>query len=78
MIAIAVISLVNVVLSNWGVAGFYPWSASYLLVTGRVSGYGCPKEISILIISAICLLGMTAGLEGVSDYHGRKENWYIS
>ncbi len=28
MIAIALISLINVVLSNSGVAGFYPWSAS--------------------------------------------------
>lgn len=62
LLAIAAIILVNVVLSNSGVAGFYPWSASYLLVTGKGSGYGCPKEISMFIILAMCLLGIIAGL----------------
>ena len=62
LIAIAVISLINVVLSNSGVAGFYPWSASYLLVTGRLSGQNCPKEISISIILIMCFLGIAASI----------------
>ena len=62
LIAIAVISLINVVLSNSGVAGFYPWSASYLLVIGRSSGQNCPKEISICIILIMCLLGIVASI----------------
>ena len=62
MIAIAVISLINVVLSNSGVAGFYPWSASYLLVMGRSSWQNCPKEISICIILIICVLGIAASI----------------
>ena len=62
LIAIAVISLINVVLSNSGVAGFYPWSASYLLVTGRLSGQNCPKEISISIILIMCFLGFAASI----------------
>ncbi|MDE6663463.1 MAG: ABC transporter permease [Lachnospiraceae bacterium] len=62
LIAIAVISLINVVLSNSGIAGFYPWSASYFLVIGRSSGLNCPKEISICIILIMCLLGIAASI----------------
>ncbi|MBD5549580.1 MAG: ABC transporter permease subunit [Lachnospiraceae bacterium] len=60
--AVAVVSLVNVVLSNSGVAGFFPWSGSYLLVSRRLSGTGCPKEISISIILLMCLSGIVASL----------------
>lgn len=62
LIAIGTVSLVNVVLSNSPIAGFYPWSASYYLVLGRLSGLGCPKEISISIILIMCLLGIVASL----------------
>ena len=60
LIAIAAISLINVVLSSSPIAGFYPWSASYYLVTGRLSGQNCPKEISIAIILIMCLMGIAA------------------
>lgn len=62
LIAIAVVSLLNVVLSNSGVAGYYPWSATYLLVMGRLAGQDCPKEISICIILIISLLGIAASI----------------
>ena len=62
LIAISVISLINVVLSNSGIAGFYPWSASYFIVIGRPSGLNCPKEISIFIILIMCLLGIVASI----------------
>lgn len=62
LLAIAVISLINVVLSNSQAAGFYPWAASYFLAIGRLSGLGCPKEISISIILIMCLLGIAASL----------------
>lgn len=62
LIAIAAISLVNVVLSNSPIAGFFPWSASYLLVFGRLSGHGCPVELSLSIILAMCLSGFAASL----------------
>jgi len=68
LIAIAAISLINVVLSNSGVAGFYPWSASYFLVMGRLSYLGCSKEVSFLIILIMSLLGIAASL-----YRFRKE-----
>lgn len=60
LIAVAVIIFINVVLSNSGIAGYYPWSASYLLVSGHMSGLNCPKEISIGIIIIMCLSGMAA------------------
>ncbi len=62
LIAIAAISLINVVMSSSPIAGFYPWSASYLLVAGRLSWLGCPKEISFLIILIMSLLGIAASL----------------
>lgn len=62
LIAVTAVSLVNVVLSNSGAAGFYPWSASYLLVTGRLSGQNCPKEVSICMILMMCLLGIAASI----------------
>ncbi|MCM1125221.1 MAG: ABC transporter permease [Lachnospiraceae bacterium] len=62
LIAVAAVSLVNVVVSNSAIAGFYPWSLSYLLTIGRLSGLQCSKGISIGIILLVGLLGMTAGL----------------
>ena len=62
LISIVAIVLINVVLSNSGIAGFYPWSASYFLVIGRLSGHGCPKEVSLFIILIMSLLGITASL----------------
>lgn len=62
LIVIAAVSLVNVVLSNSPIAGFYPWSASYLLASGRISGQSCPKGVSIAMILLMCLLGIAASL----------------
>lgn len=62
LIAIGAVSLINVVLSNSPIAGFYPWSSSYLLITGRLSGLGCSKEVSFLIILIMSLLGIAASL----------------
>ena len=62
LIAIAAVSLVNVVLSNSGVAGFYPWTAAYHLVTGHLIGQSCPEELSFLIILAVCLWGIGTSL----------------
>lgn len=62
LIAVAAVSLVNVVLSNSAIAGFYPWAASYFLVFGRMSCPGCPKEISIAFIFVLFLSGIGASL----------------
>lgn len=62
LIAIAAILLINVVLSSSPIAGFYPWSASYLLVMGRLSRQGCPWGISVSIILMMSLSGIAASL----------------
>lgn len=62
IIAVCAVSLINVVLSNSGIAGFYPWSASYLLVSGRMLGAGCSKEVSAGIIFMMFLVSVSAGL----------------
>lgn len=62
LIAITAVSLINVVVSNSPAAGFYPWAASYLLVNGRISGIGCSKAVSIIIILILCLSGIAASL----------------
>lgn len=62
LIAIAAISLINVVLSNSPIAGVYPWAAFYLLVTGHLSGMNCPKEISAAIILMMGLSGIIASM----------------
>ncbi|MBD5556938.1 MAG: ABC transporter permease subunit [Roseburia sp.] len=62
-IVVATVCLLNVVLSNSGVAGFIPWSASYLLITGRSGNFGCPPWVSFLIIVLICALSVAASMK---------------
>lgn len=57
-IAIAAVSLLNVVLSGSQIAGFYPWTAAYLLLTGRLEQSGCPVPAGIAIILLVCLSGI--------------------
>ncbi len=59
---IAAVSLLNVVLSGSRVAGFYPWTAVYLLLTGRMAQSGCPVWLGILIIFSVCGFGIGASL----------------
>ncbi|MCM1156835.1 MAG: ABC transporter permease [Roseburia sp.] len=62
LIAVAAVSLVNVVLSNSPIAGIYPWAASYLLISGHLSGTDCPKSVSVVIILLMCVAGIVASL----------------
>ncbi len=59
---LAAVSLLNVVLSGSRVAGFYPWTAVYLLLTGRMAQSGCPVWLGILIIFSVCGFGIGASL----------------
>ncbi len=59
---IEAVSLLNVVLSGSRVAGFYPWTAVYLLLTGRMAQSGCPVWLGILIIFSVCGFGIGASL----------------
>ena len=53
-IVIAVVSLLNVVLSGSQAAGIYPWTAAYLLLTGRLAqdkGHVLPGALIILFVA---------------------------
>lgn len=57
-VIIAAGSLLNVVLSGSPLAGFYPWTATYLLLTGRLEQLGCPSILGISIIIFVCIFGI--------------------
>ncbi len=57
-VVIAAVSLLNVVLSGSQIAGFYPWTASYLLLTGRLEQSGSSIPIGIAIILFVCVWGI--------------------
>lgn len=61
-IVVAAVCLLNVVLSNSAIAGFIPWSACYLLTTGRSGNFGCPPWMSFLIIILVCILSVAASM----------------
>lgn len=61
-IVIAAISLLNVVLSGSPIAGFYPWTASYLLLTGRLAQSGAPDFFGPCVILSLCLSGICASI----------------
>lgn len=56
----AAVCLFNVVLSGSGIAGWFPWTASYLLINGRSGHAGCPPHISFLIIVCLCVISVSA------------------
>lgn len=59
-IVIAAVSLLNVVLSGSPLAGYYPWTASWLLLAGRTSQSGNAPFPGLLIIVLVCASGICA------------------
>lgn len=55
---IAAVSLFNVVLSGSPLAGFYPWTAAYLLVAGRIADAGSSVFAAMAVILFLCLAGI--------------------
>ena len=68
-LVIAAVSLLNVVLSGSPAAGFYPWTAAYLLLTGRLEQWGCPVWLGMAILLSVCVSGI-----GASMLRFRKED----
>lgn len=50
----SVIALSDVVLTGSPIAAYYPWTSTYLLVTGRISSFGGSYLISYIIIGLLC------------------------
>ncbi|MCM1467398.1 MAG: ABC transporter permease [Alistipes sp.] len=63
LISAAVVCLFNVVLSGSGIAGFFPWTASYILVSGRRYNGSCPPSVSIAIIILLCALSFALSMK---------------
>lgn len=61
-IVIAAVSLLNVVLSASPIACFYPWTAAYLLQTGRYAQTGCPMVLGVLLLLGVCGFGICAAV----------------
>lgn len=61
-IAIAAVSLLNVVLSGSQAAGFYPWTAAYLLLAGRLEQSGCPVWVGKSLLLLVCVSGICASM----------------
>ena len=59
-IVIAAVSLLNVVLSGSPIAGFYPWTSSYLLLTGRLAQAAGTDLPGKLIIFSMGIFGICA------------------
>lgn len=61
-IVIATVSLLNVVLSGSPIAGFYPWTAAYLLLAGRLAQESGSTLPGILIILLVYVSGIWASV----------------
>lgn len=62
IIAAATIAMGNVALSNEALGALYPWTASYLLVTGRMAETGYPYLLAIGLIALVSILGFLASV----------------
>lgn len=56
------VCLFSVILSGSGIAGFFPWTASYLLVSGRSGNGGCPPFISLFIIILVFAISFVSAM----------------
>lgn len=69
MIFAAVIIMGNAALSNQDLGSLYPWTASYFLVSNKISLLKYPIYISITIIIATAIIGYVA-----TAYYVKKED----
>lgn len=62
IIASAVIMMGNAALSNEALGAYYPWTASLLLVNGKLADTGCPYWIAAVLIALVSVLGFAAAI----------------
>jgi bacitracin transport system permease protein len=62
VIAVTSVAMINCVVfnENWG--ALFPWSASYLIVSGEWKQYGYPFEISLIPIITIAVIGFAVSV----------------
>lgn len=54
--------MANIMLSNSDLGVYFPWTTSYLIVSGQIDEYNTPHAISYLIIAATFIIGTIASL----------------
>lgn len=60
IIASATIMMGNAALSNEALGAYYPWTASLLLVNGRLADTGCPYWIAVSLLALVSILGFAS------------------
>lgn len=60
IIVSATVMMGNAALSNEAFGAFYPWTASFLLVNGKLAETGCPHWISVGLIALVSILGFAS------------------
>lgn len=63
-ITVSSICLLNVILSNSPTAGFFPWTAAYLLVSRRsANNFGCSPFVSLIMIVLVFFISVVLSME---------------
>ena len=62
IVAVTTVAMINIALYNEALAAFYPWSASYLLVTGKIAKTGHPSWIAVSVIAITAVFGFLASI----------------
>jgi len=62
VISAAAVAMGNVMLSYERLGAFYPWTASYLLISGEITATGYPVPLAISLVAAVSILGFLASV----------------
>lgn len=62
IIAASTIALGNVILTGSPIAGYFPWTATYLLLNGRIQSSGSTPGIVFTIVGLVCFLSILSSI----------------
>ncbi|MBS4536296.1 ABC transporter permease [Clostridium sp. D2Q-14] len=62
IITAASVVMINIAVSNENLAALFPWTSSYLLVTGQIENTGYPMWLAIFLISLVSLSGFISSV----------------
>ncbi|WIV13914.1 ABC transporter permease [Proteiniborus sp. MB09-C3] len=62
IIVASIIALGNVILTNSPIAGYFPWTATYLLLNGRIQSSGSTPGIVFTIVGLVCFISILSSI----------------
>jgi bacitracin transport system permease protein len=62
VIAASIIALGNVILTGSPIAGYFPWTAAYLMLNGRIQSVGSTPGIVLTILGLLCFISILASV----------------